>query len=177
MSPRQSAHGLCAHRRVTRTSARGDARAAVSTFVLKVVTKAATSKEDYKNCHSGAKGTVARYMPSKRHRGARRRALRSQAYRPWPVALQQGRTRSPAMDQVHGRPPGRALSSSSVAMWLPFPPKGNAGRGPGLIYKETVYDQGRGFSHSHQLILPHSSLVSKEGEKDLLQSSSTIAVA
>ena len=63
MSPRQSAHGLCARRRVTRVTARGDARAAVSSFVLKMVNKAATSKADYKNCHFRAKGTVVRYAP------------------------------------------------------------------------------------------------------------------
>ena len=61
LSPRQSAHGLCAHRRVTRVTARGDARAAVASFVLKVVNKAATSQADYKNCHIRAKGTVVRY--------------------------------------------------------------------------------------------------------------------
>jgi hypothetical protein len=75
LSPRQSAHGLCARRRVARASARSDARAAVASFVLKVVNKAATSKADYKDFHFCAKGTVVRYVPSQRHRGARRRAL------------------------------------------------------------------------------------------------------
>ena len=82
LHPPQSAHGLCARHRVTRVTGRGDARAAVASFVLKVVNKAAPSKADYKNCHFRAKGTVSRYEPSQRHRGARRRALRAQAYRP-----------------------------------------------------------------------------------------------
>jgi hypothetical protein len=133
LHPLQSTHGHCARHRVTRVTAHGDARAAVASFVLKVVNKAAPSKADYKNCHSRAKGTVVRYAPSQHHRGARPKALRTQAYRPWPVPLQQGRTGPSAMDQVHGHAPGRAPSSTSVAMWLPFPPKGNKGRGPGLI--------------------------------------------
>jgi hypothetical protein len=82
LHPLQSAHGLCARHRVTRVTGHGDAHAAVASFVPKVVNKAAPSKADYKNCHFRAKGTVARYEPSQRHRGARRRALRAQAYRP-----------------------------------------------------------------------------------------------
>ena len=111
LSPRQSAHGLYVRRRVTHASARGDEDAAVGSLVIKEVNKAVPSKADYESCHSGDKGTIRRYAPSQRHRGA-----------PCGISLSSwmdsgfschGHQLS-AMDRVHGQPLYRALYKEAV---------------------------------------------------------------
>ena len=63
LSPRQSAHGLCALRRVTGAPTRGDDSAAVAVLMYKAVKRGCTKQRSYKNCHFGDKGTVCCYTP------------------------------------------------------------------------------------------------------------------
>ena len=104
--------------------------------MIKAVNKAATSKAHYKNCHSGAKGTVCRYAPSKRQRGGLHDLLARQLTVPdgrW-LYLPSWRPSLPWTKTMDGN----TVRCHVVAL----PRLGFGGRGPGQLYKGGVYDQG-----------------------------------
>ena len=78
LSPRQSAHGLCALCRVTGALTRGDASVTVAIFMYKAVNKATPSKEAARISALVIRRPPVSTLQGQRHRGAHHEPLQRQ---------------------------------------------------------------------------------------------------
>ena len=118
---RQSAHGLCALRRVPGALTRGDASVTVAISMYKAVNKVTPSKGAAGISTLVIRGQPAAALQGRRHRGAHPEPLQRRPHHPgWTVAFPGLVTPLPAMDRVHGlslyRAPGLLLRRHVVTL-------------------------------------------------------------